>query len=142
MPQRLIYGVADPFAYHNAGATTTGDDLAAFCEDWRRHHLALAWLSWADCMDLRGVPAREGGALGIVIAATDSYAWQPRVNTLEEVSAPPLLGELISLRLTGGIQQAMLDWELVRLSARLLDLDLPPGRICLLEEPHNQGSIQ
>lgn len=134
MAQRLIYGVADPFAYHNAGATTTGDDLAAFCEDWRRHHLALAWLPWADSMGLRGVPAREGGALGIVIAATDADAWQPRVNGLEHVSEPPAMGELMALRLTGGVQQAILDWELVRLSARLLDLDLPAGRLWLLEE--------
>lgn len=134
MPQRLIYGVADPFASLHAGATTTGDDLAAFCEDWRRHHLALAWLPLADCIDLRGIPAREGGALGIVIAATDADARQPRVNQLEELSEPPSLGELMALRLTGGLQQAMLDWELIRLSAQLINLELPAGRLWLLAE--------
>lgn len=136
MAQRLVFGVADPTIQRltNSLGLSTADDLALLCEDWRDKHVALEVLPWIDLLELGGSRPREGTVLGIVIAATDAEAWKPRVNSMDTLSAPPMLGELLELRLMGGIQQAMTDWELVRLSARLLDLDLPAGRLWLLQE--------
>lgn len=134
MAQRLVFGVADPMSHRRDGATSTVEDLALFCKDWRDKHVALLVLPCADLLDLGGSRSHEGTVLGIVIAATSAEVGKPHVNAMDEVSDPPFLGELLELRLSGGLQQAVADWELVRLGARLLDLVLPAAQLWLLQE--------
>jgi hypothetical protein len=136
MNQRFVFGVADPTSHRPANGLglSTGDDLALLCEDWRDKHVALEVMTWIDLLELGGSRPREGTVLGIVIAATDAEAWKTHVNSMDALSNPPMLGEVLELRLMGGIQQAVADWELVRLSARLIDLNFPAGRLWLLQE--------
>jgi hypothetical protein len=134
MAQLLAYGVSDPMRHQHTDAIGTTNALALLCEDWRDKYVPLEVLPWHDLMEPGGSRPREGTVLAIVIASTDAETLRRRVKTLDALSDPPTLDEVLELRLTGGIQQAMADWELVRLSARLLGLDLPAGRLWLLKE--------
>lgn len=130
MAQCLVFGIADPFRSMIPGATTQAEALACFAEDWQSRHLQLQLLPWSDLIG--DGAAREGTVLGIIIAATNPVDFGPGVVAMDPISQPPAMEELLDLRLVGGIQQATVDWELVRLTARLLNLELPNGHLFVL----------
>jgi len=120
--QQLLFGCTNP----RAGlAETTGIAL-----DWPADTVAIA--------PLPGDQSDQDHILGVVVAMSHPEAREDthRVALLGDLSprevGPTALAELC-LPLSADIETAMLKWEIVRFSARGLGLDLPPGRLFLVE---------
>jgi len=139
--QQLLFGCANPRAglaernpmneveliwdWISRLAETTGIAL-----DWPTDTVVIA--------PLPGDQSDQDDILGVVVAAS-----QPEAR--EESCTVALLGDLLPrevgstalaelcLPLSADIQTAKLKWEIVRFSARGLGLDLPPGRLFLVE---------
>jgi hypothetical protein len=139
--QQLLFGCANPRAglaernpmnevellwdWISHLAETTGIVL-----DWPTDTVAIA--------PLPGDQSDQDDILGVVVAVSHPEAREElhRVALLGDRSprevGPTALAELC-LPLSADIQTAMLKWEIVRFSARGLGLDLPPGRLFLVE---------
>lgn len=75
------------------------------------------------------------GVLGVVVAALypDRLPRGRLINQLfKPISMEPSPEELLELRLIGGLQQAVQDWQVVRLAAAAISLSLDEGRLWLV----------
>lgn len=136
--QFLLFGVANPHRAHADGAhpATRDAPLRRLCHHCRQSHLPLAWLRAARL--LLPAPPLETAApvalLGIVIAARDPdrLPFGHLVHPLfAPICAAPPLDDVLDLRLIGGLPQALIDWEIVRLTAGTIPLALGPGQLWL-----------
>jgi hypothetical protein len=76
--------------------------------------------------------------LGVVVAVSEAapYAHECGVALLGElvlIDAGPSSLAVLCMPYSADIQTAMLKWEIARFSARGISLDLPPGRLFLVE---------
>ena len=139
--QSLLFGCTNP----RAGlADRNPMSEVELLWDWISHlaETTRIQLDWpADTILIASLPSDhlgEDDILGVVIAIS-----HPQARPLDHPVA--LLGELLPkepgpsalaelcLPYSADIQTAMLRWEIVRFAARGIGLDLPPGRLFLVE---------
>ncbi len=116
--QTIIFGVADPL-WHIPDEGTRSllyDQIEGLCAMCALHHINLAWVNGSVALP----PSEELGTdiLGIVIQATDDTS----------------LDAILDLRQMRGLAQALVDWEVVRLAARMLRMELDNGRLFVILE--------
>lgn len=112
--------------------------------DWIAHLAETSWivLDWpADTVVIQPLPSdqsEQDDILGVVIAVNDEAARQhartvaPLYKLLPKEVGASALAELC-LPLSADIQTAIVRWEIARFSARGIGMDLPPGRLFLIE---------
>jgi hypothetical protein len=139
--QALLFGCASPRAGLAECDTMSEIELLW---DWieRLSRTARIPLDWPAntilITPLGGEQADDDDILGVVIAISDSearpldYPLAPLFELLPKDAGPGALAELC-LPLSTDIQTALLRWEIVRFSARGIGLDLPAGRLFLVE---------
>jgi hypothetical protein len=143
--QQLLFGCANP----RSGLVDRNmmSEVEMLCQ-WIEN-LAEATrivLDWpADTRVIAPLPSDQSDQddiLGVVVAISDRapYAHERSVALLGELlskdAGPTTLAELC-MPYSADIQSAMLKWEIARFSARRIDLDLPPGRLFLIEGSFN-----
>jgi len=139
--QQLLFGCANP----RAGlAERNSMSEVEMIWDWIEHlaetsHIVLDWpADTVVIQPLLGEQSEQDDILGVVIAVSDEAARQharivaPLYDLLPKEIGPSALAELC-LPLSVDIQTAIVRWEIVRFSARAIGMDLPPGRLFLLE---------
>src|SRR6266542_5854870 len=130
--QILLFGCRNP-----RGAQQT-DDLADVIWHWIGrmvgHGIILDWPGGAEIITpLNDEQRAEADVLGVVVAkshdAARPYRREPALlgDTLPNGADDTALAALC-LPLTADIQRAMMVWEIARLAARAIGLDLPVGR--------------
>ena len=139
--QQLLFGCANPRA--GLAERNTMSEIEMMW-DWISHlseHTRIT-LDWpADTVviaPLESDQTDEDDILGVVIAITHPEAREHEHTVallgdrLPRDSGPTALAELC-LPYSADIQTAIMRWEIVRFSARGIGLDLPPGRLFLVE---------
>jgi hypothetical protein len=139
--QELLFGCANPRA--GLAERNTMSEVEMLW-DWiaglaERSRIQLDWPADTTMIaPLESDQADQDDMFGVVVAITE-----PAAREIERPIA--LLGEMLPkgvgptalaelcLPLSADIQTAMLRWEMVRFSARGIGLDLPPGRLFLVE---------
>ncbi len=107
--QTIIFGVADPL-WHIPDEGTRSllyDQIEGLCAMCALHHINLAWVNDGHAVEL---PPHD-----------------------EVVPEPDILG-IVILRQMRGLAQALVDWEVVRLAARMLRMELDNGRLFVILE--------
>jgi hypothetical protein len=139
--QQLLFGCANPRAGLAERNPITEVEMLW---DWISHLAATTRipLDWpADMIviaPLESDQTAENDILGVVIAVSDeaarhhAHAVAPLYSLLPKQAGPSALAELC-LPVSADIQTAMLRWEIARFSAREIGMDLPPGRLFLVE---------
>jgi hypothetical protein len=139
--QELLFGCTNP----RAGlAERNSMSEVEMIWDWMAHlaetsHIVLDWpADTVVIQPLLGEQSEQDDILGVVIAVSDEAARQharsvaPLYELLPKEAGPSALAELC-LPLSPDIQTAIVRWEIARFSARAIGMDLPPGRLFLLE---------
>jgi hypothetical protein len=139
--QQLLFGCANPragLAEHNPmnevellwGWISRLAETTRIALDWPADTIAIA--------PLPSDQSHQDDILGVLVAVSHPEARGDTHNVallgdlLPREVGPTALAELC-LPLSADIETAMLQWEIVRFSARGLGLDLPPGRLFLVE---------
>ena len=122
--QTILFGVADPLQHIPDEGTRSlfYDQIEGLCAMCAQHHINLAWVSGG----LVGMPPTEAvptDILGIVIQTTE-----------QRVEDDTTLDAILDLRQMRGLPQALVDWQVVRLAARMLRLELGDGRLFVILE--------
>ncbi|MEI8167445.1 MAG: hypothetical protein WCG26_13775 [Chloroflexales bacterium] len=123
MQQTILFGVADPL-WHIPDEGTRSllyNQIEGLCAMCALHHINLVWVQDGHTVELPPHEAvvPEPDILGIVIQTTDDTS----------------LDALLDLRQMRGLAQALVDWEVVRLAASMLRMDVDNGRLFVV----NQG---
>jgi len=139
--QQLLFGCANP----RAGlAERNSMSEVEMIWDWIAHlaETSRIVLDWpADTVVIQPLPgdhSEQDDILGVVIAVTDEAARHqartvaPLHDLLPKEVGPSALAALC-LPLNADIQTAIVRWEIARFSARGIGMDLPPGRLFLVE---------
>jgi len=139
--QELLFGCANP----RAGlAERNRMSEVEMIWDWIAHlaetsHIVLDWpADTVVVQPLTGEQSEQDDILGVVIAVSHEAARRqdrpiaPLYELLPREVGPSALAE-VCLPLSADIQTAIGRWEIARFSARGIGLDLPPGRLFLLE---------
>jgi hypothetical protein len=139
--QQLLFGCANPCAGLNDrnpmneiemlwGWIEHLSDTTAISLDWPADTALIA--------PLESDQTNQDDILGVVIAMThlEARPLDRQVaqlgDPLPKEAGPTTLAELC-MPVSADIQTAILKWEIVRFSARGIGLDLPPGRLFLVE---------
>ncbi len=117
--QTILFGVADPLQHIPDEGTRSlfYDQIEGLCAMCVQHHINLAWVS-DGLVDMPPTEAVPTDILGIVIQTTDDTS----------------LDAILDLRQMRGLPQALADWQVVRLAARMLRLELGDGRLFVILE--------
>lgn len=124
--QIVIFGVADPLTRIPDEGTRSlcYDQIAGLCALCAEHHLDLRWFT-EGIVALPPTVAAPANLLGIQIAITEPDD--------EPIRVDDHLGALIDLRQLRGLTQALVDWQVVRLAASALGLELGDGRLFVVD---------
>jgi hypothetical protein len=137
--QLLLFGVSMPLLATSEGTEQllANEHLGGLMESCQHAHVPLIHVTAPRL--IRPLPPDDVGSakgvLGVVIAALypDKLPCGRLINQLfNPISTDPSPEELLELRLIGGLQQAMQDWQVVRLAAAGISLSLDEGRLWLV----------
>ncbi|HWQ15576.1 MAG TPA: hypothetical protein VNL77_22430 [Roseiflexaceae bacterium] len=157
--QVLIYGCLDPLGGPNAAvdrlataapggfepAEWLWEQIGAFADGrrWGDGQIVLDWPADSAIVAPLGAEERLGDQVfGVVVAATDGHhahqvrgTFVPHLTLQDETWEPFEHLAHLALAHRDTIAQAMVNWEVVRFAFRAHGMDLPAGRLFLVELP-------
>ncbi|MBX0330092.1 hypothetical protein K2Z83_20705 [Oscillochloris sp. ZM17-4] len=120
--QTIFFGVIDPLGEADAGVRGPRyEEIDGLCETFRQVHVGLEW-RYEALVAVPLAPSEPKDIIGIKIAFA-----------LADISAG-VITDLIDLRQLRGLTQALVDWQVVRLAAASLGIELGDGRLFIVQE--------
>jgi hypothetical protein len=136
--QLLLFGVSMPLLATPEGTELLANEhLRGLLQSCQHAHVPLMHVTATRFIQPRPPDDASSakGVLGVVVAALypDRLPCGRLINQLfNAISVEPSPEELLELRLIGGLQQALPDWQVVRLAAAAISLNLDEGRLWLV----------